>query len=222
MSLSASPIDRDRLSPDEEARPRIGGRSARVLDLVERASIVGLFVWLAVRLAPSLEPLSAGYLVSEGLVALFILFRRGVKDLDVSPYGVAVAYLGTLMALLTSSQGPQLAPYAVCAAVMLLGFTVSLGGKLMLNRRFGVIPANRGVQIYGPYRFVRHPIYFGYVASELGFLLSHASMWNFIVLGGAWTAQVLRIVAEERVLSRDPEYRAYMAKVRWRLLPGVF
>ena len=35
-------------------------------------------------------------------------------------------------------------------------------------------------------------------------------------------ALLVRAVYEERTLARDPAYAAYMARVRWRVLPGVF
>ena len=33
---------------------------------------------------------------------------------------------------------------------------------------------------------------------------------------------VMRILAEERLLSRDPKYRDYTTQVQWRLVPLVF
>jgi protein-S-isoprenylcysteine O-methyltransferase Ste14 len=35
-------------------------------------------------------------------------------------------------------------------------------------------------------------------------------------------AQLVRIHEEERVLGRDPSYRAYRARVRYRLIPFVY
>jgi hypothetical protein len=35
-------------------------------------------------------------------------------------------------------------------------------------------------------------------------------------------ALVVRIRAEERILSVDPTYRAYVVRTRWRLVPGVY
>jgi len=45
---------------------------------------------------------------------------------------------------------------------------------------------------------------------------------NMVIYAIGWWAQILRILAEERLLSQDPEYAAYMTTVRWRLIPGVF
>jgi protein-S-isoprenylcysteine O-methyltransferase Ste14 len=43
-----------------------------------------------------------------------------------------------------------------------------------------------------------------------------------VIYAIGWWAQILRLLAEERLLSQDAEYAEYMTKVRWRLIPGVF
>ncbi|MDB5724736.1 MAG: isoprenylcysteine carboxyl methyltransferase, partial [Novosphingobium sp.] len=48
------------------------------------------------------------------------------------------------------------------------------------------------------------------------------SPYNLAIYVIGWTAQILRLLAEERLLGQDPAYREYMAQVRWRLIPGVF
>ena len=40
---------------------------------------------------------------------------------------------------------------------MLIGLYVQISGKLILGRSFGLIAANRGIKVAGPYRIVRHP-----------------------------------------------------------------
>ena len=47
--------------------------------------------------------------------------------------------------------------------VSAIGLAVVIVGKMTLGRSFGVVPANRGVVVGGPYRLVRHPIYTGYL-----------------------------------------------------------
>ena len=95
-------------------------------------------------------------------------------------------------------------------------------GKLTLGRSFGLVPANRGVVIRGPYALVRHPIYSGYLITHLSFLIAHPSWWNAVVIGIADTALILRALIEERVLNGDAEYQAYCRRVEWHLVPGVF
>jgi protein-S-isoprenylcysteine O-methyltransferase Ste14 len=93
---------------------------------------------------------------------------------------------------------------------------------LNLGKHFGVRPALRGLVTRGPYRVVRHPLYLSYVIAAIGFNLQ---MWNLatllLVLLG-WVAMVYRIVAEERILSRDPMWPSYVARVKYRLVRGLW
>jgi protein-S-isoprenylcysteine O-methyltransferase Ste14 len=85
-----------------------------------------------------------------------------------------------------------------------------------------LVAANRGICSSGPYKFVRHPIYFGYVLLHTGFFMLNPSLWNLAIFGLLYSIKIPRILIEEGLLSRDPEYRSYMDKVRFRLLPGLF
>jgi protein-S-isoprenylcysteine O-methyltransferase Ste14 len=74
----------------------------------------------------------------------------------------------------------------------------------------------------GPYRFVRHPIYLGHNITLAGFLLANFWWWNALVFATVLIFQVLRIQAEERVLRATSDYQSYAARVRWRLVPGLY
>jgi protein-S-isoprenylcysteine O-methyltransferase Ste14 len=74
----------------------------------------------------------------------------------------------------------------------------------------------------GLYRFVRHPIYLGYLTTHVGFVIANPADWNLVVLLAADIALLLRAICEERTLAADDAYRAYMGRVRWRIFPGVF
>lgn len=47
-------------------------------------------------------------------------------------------------------------------------------------------------------------------------------MWSVAVYACGWALLVARVLREEALLSQNPEYAAYMTKVRHRLIPGVF
>lgn len=108
------------------------------------------------------------------------------------------------------------------AGLQIAGSVFALLGMLSLNRSIGVLPANRGIRTGGMFALVRHPVYAGYQLSYIGYTISNASLYNLTVMLLCLVSQVLRIASEERLLARDPAYREYSGKVRWRMLPFIF
>jgi len=162
-------------------------------------------------------------LISETAVALFALIRRPTDKLSMELGDWLLAITATSAGLLIIpgvTLVPALAPLGVFFAVG--GNFVQAWAKLVLRRSFGVAPANRGIKLTGPYRYVRHPMYAGYLLVHVGVMILMFSPINMVIYAIGWWAQILRIRAEERLLSQDPEYAAYMTTVRWRLIPGVF
>ncbi len=73
----------------------------------------------------------------------------------------------------------------------------------------------------GPYRYVRHPGYVGYIVALWGTALGLGSLWALIPAGLGSGALVVRTALEDRTLREElPGYAAYAARVRYRLLPG--
>jgi protein-S-isoprenylcysteine O-methyltransferase Ste14 len=202
-------------------------RYAFGLDLLEKVVVVTLLGTLAARLIPS--AIETGHyqnwliLLAEGSVVFFVLIRRATNNISLRPLDWVLGFGGTLapMLVIASSDTP-LVPLALCSFLIVGGMLYQVYAKLTLRRSFGVIAANRGVKVGGPYRFMRHPMYAGYVITHLGFLLSGPNYWNFAVYSLALTLNVSRILAEERVLMADPAYQEFSRKVRYRLVPGLF
>lgn len=196
-------------------------------ELLARATVAVLFTLLSINILQDF--LHTGrvtgllLLVSEGLVIVLTVIRRPAQFVDRSIRAAmvtAVSVIGPPLLLPSSAGG--LVPDLVTAVASGLGLTLVVVGKLTLGRSFGLVPANRGVVIRGPYSLVRHPIYSGYLITHLAFLIAHPRWWNVIVLATADTALVVRALIEERVLNRDTEYQAYCQRVGWHLVPGVF
>jgi protein-S-isoprenylcysteine O-methyltransferase Ste14 len=75
----------------------------------------------------------------------------------------------------------------------------------------------------GPYRHVRHPMYAGVILFIFCFPLSLGSLYGFIPAAGIAALFVLRTSLEDKTLRRElPGYREYAAKVRYRLIPGIW
>ena len=116
-----------------------------------------------------------------------------------------------------------------------IGFIAVAGGyalciwAMRVNRFFSSIiriQSDRGQHVIdsGPYAVVRHP---GYIAGILVMLGSGLALCSWI----AWAFLVVfsvpflmyRVVTEDHVLQAElPGYRDYAARVRWRLIPGIW
>jgi protein-S-isoprenylcysteine O-methyltransferase Ste14 len=162
------------------------------------------------------------WMVSEGAVVVLLVFRRPSSRISQSPWDWFAGLAGSFLVLLVRPGGRAIAPDSVGFALQLCGTCFQLYGKAALGRSFGIVAANRGVVLKGPYRIVRHPIYLGYLVTHAGFLLSNCSLWNLAVYAAVYLFQVARIFAEERLLIVDERYREYLQSVRYRLIPGVF
>jgi protein-S-isoprenylcysteine O-methyltransferase Ste14 len=152
---------------------------------------------------------------------VFYLIRRLPKDTSFSVYDWVIGIAGTyaIVFFRPNEDGRDLLGGQV---LQFGGLGLQVLAMLSLNRSIGMVPANRGVQTGGLYRWVRHPLYLSYVVAFLGYVVNHPSAYNIGVYAAAVALWVLRLKAEERFLRNDPAYREFAARVRWRLLPGVY
>ena len=75
----------------------------------------------------------------------------------------------------------------------------------------------------GPYAFVRHPMYSGMMLFFVGVPLLLGSWWGLVIAPVFFLLFAIRTRIEERELMRGlPGYADYAARVRYRLLPGLF
>jgi protein-S-isoprenylcysteine O-methyltransferase Ste14 len=196
-------------------------------DLAAKICILTLFSAMSTRLAADF--VQTGHitglllLASEALVVAFTLVRRPAGAVDRTWKARTLTMFSTFCPpLLRPVAVAALGPESLTVIISAVGLMIVVLGKISLGRSFGLTPANRGVVCSGIYRFVRHPIYLGYLVTHVGFVIAYPAIWNLAVLVAADVALMLRAICEERTLALDPAYRAYMDRVRWRLVPGVF
>ncbi len=163
-------------------------------------------------------------LVTEGYTLMLVLFARPARVRDMAPLTVlSTIYAAFFYVLFDTRNVTPLIPEMIGASLQVAGTLCQFSAKVVLGRSFGLLPAQRGLVVVGPYRFVRHPIYFGYLIGHVGFLLVNFSWRNFAVLAVLYAAQVIRIEREEALLAAsNSDYRGYQRRVRWRLLPFVY
>lgn len=197
------------------------------LDLAERAALVGLFGWLVLRMFSAYAAKEAWVdlilVPSEGIVVFLALIRRTTPNVSRRPSDWLLAFTATAAPLLVqTSLGRAFLPPIIGAAMMFAGMALQMYAKIALGRSFGCVPANRGVKWCGPYCYIRHPMYAGYMLTHLAFFLLNPTAWNLAMYVLCDSLQIPRLLAEERLLRDDPKYRDYAAAVRYRLLRGVF
>lgn len=195
-----------------------------VLDRIEQVGVVVLWALMTWRVYLSDNPYGPLLVLSESAVVLFVLVRRPARDISLRSGDWYLAITATFAPLLIAPVGATPPSALIIAGKLLVfvGIIVQAWAKLVLRRSFGIAPANRGVKVSGPYRLVRHPMYAGYLATHVGLLMLMFSPLNAAIYAIGWWAQIMRLMAEERLLSNDSTYRNYVYKVRWRLIPGIF
>jgi protein-S-isoprenylcysteine O-methyltransferase Ste14 len=159
--------------------------------------------------------------------------KEDTKDWDrVLAIFIIIPTLGTLIvAGLDERYGwsPQLDWAIQVVALVFFALAQGLFSWAMASNKFfsGTvrIQEERGhtVASGGPYRYVRHPGYVGYIISWTATSLTLGSLWALIPAGLVMCLMVVRTALEDRTLLDELDgYPDYAARVRYRLLPGVW
>lgn len=159
--------------------------------------------------------------VMETIAAFFLIIRRDPDETGHSWQTWATTTCGTLAPTLFRPVEIS-ADLLIGDVLQVSGVVVQIAALLCLNRSFGLLPAYRGVKSYGPYSWVRHPLYTAYVISFIGYWINNQSALNaaIVVFGSAFL--VMRIYYEEDLLLKYDDYQHYATRTRWRLVPAVW
>ena len=101
------------------------------------------------------------------------------------------------------------------------GAVVSIIATYQLRYSYGVFVQLRDILSKGIYRFVRHPIYFGYTLSTIGFLLVVPRLAYLVLFIVSLLITIYRAKLEEKTLMTSPEYQQYAQKTPF-LIPGIY
>ncbi len=125
-------------------------------------------------------------------------------------------------------------PGRMPAALQVVGLSVAGGGlallmwSIVVNQFYSSrvdIQAERGQAVIttGPYHFVRHPGYSGWILFMVCSGLALGSWLSMVPMLLLATFIVRRTVIEDQMLRRDlPGYLDYARQVRYRLIPGLW
>ncbi len=159
--------------------------------------------------------------------------KENVKTWDKVIAGIAgIASLFTLIVAgldFRFGWSPQFAPIITLASVglLLIGYAL-FTWAMTANKFFSTvvrIQDDRGhaVASSGPYRYVRHPGYVGWIAMSIATPLMLGSLWALIPGGLSALFMVVRTAMEDKTLQAElAGYKEFASRTRYRLLPGVW
>lgn len=201
--------------------------SARVASTATTAAVAGLTLLFAIAHITNWHrtgrPTGLAFAMQELILVAFFVTRRRPLAVSRRPADWVAALFGAYGSLLLRPYGHAvLGLGGLWLGVQLAAAIGAITCILRLGRSFGLVAANRGICVNGPYRFLRHPMYAFYLLGEIGYLLGAVSLFNVCIVVVAAGGQLVRVTAEERVLRGDETYRAYCQQVPYRLIPGLY
>lgn len=83
-------------------------------------------------------------------------------------------------------------------------------------------PPSETLQVTGPYRFIRHPLYFGWILAVFATPHMTGDRLTFAALTSIYL--LIAVPWEERALRKafGEQYARYAAEVRWRVIPFIY
>jgi protein-S-isoprenylcysteine O-methyltransferase Ste14 len=233
-----NPPDRDQQRKDIRKR-----MIQVVLQLLITSALLFLFAgtldwpmaWALIAVQVAILMFNAFYLLSRSpeVVAERSGIRAGTKSWDrVISVVIGVGALGLLVVCGLDYRFGWTPPYAlwlyivglVCVALGNLLFNWALASNKFFATTVRIQDERQhSVASGGPYRFVRHPGYVGYIGFTLATPLALGTLWGFVPAGLVALGMVIRTALEDRALRDElPGYKDYAARVRFRLLPGLW
>jgi protein-S-isoprenylcysteine O-methyltransferase Ste14 len=211
-----------------------GAAAPRWVDPVFRFSAAIVTAWFVTRTTQALyysldgDPYQQVILVllvlSEliSLASIIIARQPTIRDINLA-YMALTVVASFIVPLFISVRGnTALLPPLIGDIASAICILWIIYAKLSLGRSFGLLAAKRIIKIKGAYSLVRHPIYAGYFAMYVVFLLTNYDPLNLAVILIHCCMQVMRALREETVLLHDMSYQDYCQRVPYRFVYGIF
>lgn len=167
-----------------------------------------------------------------------VIEERGRKKENVKKWDRVLTSLGAVPMLgvyivagldyrFSWSPGMPAGMHIASLVVFLLGFML-VTWAMVSNRFFSTmvrLQTDRGhaVATGGPYRFVRHPGYVGFIINSVTLPLILGSLYGLMLSALSVIIMIIRTALEDRMLQAELEgYAEYANQVRYRLVPHVW
>jgi protein-S-isoprenylcysteine O-methyltransferase Ste14 len=118
--------------------------------------------------------------------------------------------------------------YYITGIVLMILGNVLFTWAMVANKYFSTsvriqVDRDHKVEEGGPYKYIRHPGYTGYILFNFATPLILGSLWALISAGVTFILFIIRTILEDNTLKNELEgYKEYARRVRYRLIPGIF
>jgi protein-S-isoprenylcysteine O-methyltransferase Ste14 len=166
----------------------------------------------------------ASFAIGTLIAFVTMILRRPPKRITPNPLYWLLTFVATYWAVLTLGviqKGEPVVSNQVSNSVAICSLVVIVWARLSLGRNIGFVPAQREIVTSGAYRYMRHPIFTGLSLGYLGVALRAYSPRNVLILGLGTLWLLIKSIVEENFLRADPQYAAYLRRVRARWIPFV-
>lgn len=142
-------------------------------------------------------------LVIRDFCAGYFFYKRKPSKIRSSVIFSALAYISSAMPLLYLNPTTEIRGLFFFSSLLsILGFLLVTFATLELGSSIGISPAHREIVKSGVYRYIKHPMYTGYIISEAGLALLNPL--NGILLALSTLLYFIRAKSENLILSEKP------------------
>lgn len=155
--------------------------------------VVALFRWQQTQLIFFL------LLVLRDFAAGYFFLKRNPAQSKGPKLLTVLSYISSAMPLLyLDSTVSTKTLFLASDLLAIVGFLIVVLATVELGTSIGISPANRGLVRSGIYRYIKHPMYLGYVVSEIGLVILNPLNGFLMVL--SLSLYAIRATAENRTL----------------------
>jgi len=152
----------------------------------------------------------------HGWIAAIFLMIRKPETKSARPVRQWIAWSSAALPLVMV--GSREMP-VISQVLAVLGALLSIWALCTLRKSFGVAPSARELVTGGSYRWLRHPMYTGEMLYVLAAVIATPVVINLLIFVLLVIAMALRVTWEEEIV---PEYAEYSARVKYRMIPGIW
>jgi len=140
-------------------------------------------------------------LVLRDFVVAYFFLKREYAEIKSSKLISAIAYLSSAMPLFYFS--PEFSAKGILLAsniLAIIGFFFVALATIELGTSIGISPAKRSYVKTGIYKWISHPMYFGYVISEIGMII--VNPLNTFIFFISLILYFIRIKNENKIIAQ--------------------